>query len=86
MGSNSRWHICHVLYVSDAAVCAGRVTELAAAKKISKYAEMCRNYIFVPLACEVSGAWCTGGLEFLNDLGSRISNVTGDKRCFRDCP
>ena len=41
---------------------------------------MCRNYIFVPLACEVSGAWCTDGLEFLNDLGSRISDVTGDKR------
>ena len=67
-------------YVGDAAVCAGRVAERAAAKKIAKYAEMCRNYIFVPLACEVSGVWCTDGLEFLNDLGSRISDVTGDRR------
>ena len=41
---------------------------------------MCRKYICVPLACEVSGAWCTDGLEFLNDLGSRISDVTGDRR------
>ena len=34
----------------------------------------------MPLACEVSGAWCTDGLEFLNDLGSRISDLTGDRR------
>ena len=67
-------------YVTDAAICAERVAERAAAKKIAKYAEMCRNYIFVPLACEVSGVWCTDDLEFLNDLGSRISDVTGDTR------
>ena len=58
-------------------VCAGRVVERDAAKKIAKYAEMCRNDICVLLACVFSGAWCTNGLEFLNDLGSRISDVTG---------
>ena len=41
---------------------------------------MCHKYIFVPLACEVSGVWCTDGLEFLNDLGTRISDVTGNRR------
>ena len=60
-------------YVSDAAVCARKVAERAAAKEIAKYAQLCRNYIFVPLACEVFGAWCNDGLEFINDLGSRIS-------------
>ena len=46
----------------------------------NNHAELCRNYIFVPLACEVSGAWCADGLELLNDLGSMIYDVTGDTR------
>ena len=37
MGRDSRWHIRHFLY-SDAAVCAGKVAERAAAKEIAKYA------------------------------------------------
>ena len=67
-------------YVNDAATCAGKVAESAAAKKVSKYAELRRHFTFVSLACEVTGVWCADGLEFLNDLGSRISDVTGDAR------
>ena len=69
-------------YVSDAAVCA--------AKNVAKYAKLCRNYIFVPLTCEVCDAWCNDGLEFLYDLGSSVSDATGDRRsrhasCFKEC-
>ena len=67
-------------YISNTAVCAGKVAERVAAKKIAKYAEQCRNFIFIPLSCEVYSAWCADGLEFLNDLGSRFSDVTGDTR------
>ena len=48
--------------------------------KTAKYEELARNHIFVPLACEVLGGWCLEALEFLQELGKRISVATGDKR------
>ena len=52
----------------------------AAKKKNEKYDELCRNYIFIPLACEVTGVWNIEVDEFLADLGSRISCTTGEAR------
>ena len=37
-------------------------------------------YLFVPLACEVTGVWNAEAEEFFNCLGSRISGATGDAR------
>ena len=65
--------------ISDAAVC-WKSCQRTAVKKSPAYAELCRNFIFVPLACAVSAAWCADDLKFMNDQGSRISGVTGDTR------
>ena len=59
---------------------AGSAAERAASLKIKKYEELARNHIFIPLACEVTGNWCSEAIDFLHELGDRISAVTGDKR------
>ena len=47
----------------------------------STYDELNRNYIFIPLACEVTDVWNVEAEEFFNDLGcSRISCSTGEAR------
>ena len=84
-GRNGTWDVTvadtfAASYINDAATCAGKVAESAAARKVLKYAELRRNFTFVTLACDVTGVWCADGLEFLNDLSSRISDVTGDAR------
>ena len=59
---------------------AGSAAERAASLKNKKYEELARNHIFSPLACEVTGNWCSEAVEFLHELGDRISAVTGDRR------
>ena len=58
----------------------GSAAERAAQLKISKYDEIARNHIFVPLACEVTGVWCSEAIDFIYELGNRISDATSDKR------
>ena len=79
-GRNATWDVtvAAASYVGDTAVKAGAAAEWAAAKKTEKYDELHRNYIFIPLACEVTGVWNIEAEEFFNDLGSRISCSTGE--------
>ena len=39
----------------------------------NNYNYLLSNYIFIPLACEISGVWCVEGIDFLNELGRRTS-------------
>ena len=39
-----------------------------------------QTYVFVPIAVETMGAINSDGLEFLGDLGRRITQVTDDIR------
>ena len=67
-------------YLPHTSVLAGAAAERAAELKNAKYDYLTKNYIFVPLACEASGLWCTDAIDFLQDLGSRIALSTGEKR------
>jgi len=67
-------------YISATEVEAGSAAERAAQLKITKYDEIARNHIFVPLACEVTGVWCSEAIDFIYELGNRISAATSDKR------
>src|SRR6267154_294144 len=52
----------------------------AAHLKPRKYDELTRTHIFVPVAVETLGAWCQEGLNWLEEIGRRVSSVTGDQR------
>ena len=67
-------------YIASTSVEAGTAAEIAAVRKKTKYLELAQKYLFVPLVCEVTGVWCSEACDFLNELGSRICEVTGDKR------
>ena len=67
-------------YLPRTPVLAGAAAERAAELKNAKYDHLTKNHIFVPLACEVSGVWCTEAIDFLQDRGSRIASSTGEKR------
>jgi len=45
-----------------------------------------QTYVFVPIAVETMGAIDSDGLEFLGDLGRRITQVTDDIREFACLP
>ena len=67
-------------YIKHTAEAASAAAERAAINKTKKYEHLAHNFIFVPIAYKITGAWCTKGLEFVADLGSKILKVTGDTR------
>ena len=67
-------------YLHNTSRTAGAATEVAADKKTAKYAPLAQTYVFVPIAVETMGAINSVGLEFLGDLGRRITQVTDDIR------
>ena len=67
-------------YVAMTSVCAAAAAEAAAQRKESKYAEITQTHLFYPLAFETMGPINSVGLDFISDLGHRISRVTDDPR------
>ena len=67
-------------YLHNTSRTAGAAPETAADKKTAKYAPLVPTYVFVPIAVETMGAINSDGLEFLGDLGRRITQVTDDIR------
>ena len=67
-------------YVDLAARESGSAAELAADRKSDKYSDFLSNYIFQPIAVENLGALNSSAVDFLNELGRRISFMTGEHR------
>ena len=67
-------------YLPLTAARAGAAAERAALNKHTKYDHLKNAYTFVPLACEVTGAWSIESIAFIDDLSKKIHAVTGDKR------
>jgi len=67
-------------YLHNTSRTAGATAEAAADKKTAKYAPLLHTYVFVPIAVETMGAINSDGLEFLGELGRRITQVTDDIR------
>ena len=59
---------------------AGAAAERAARNKESKYVAISETHHFVPVAVETSGSWHSESLDFVKELGGRISAATGDQR------
>ena len=67
-------------YVELAAQEAGSAAELAATRKLAKYSALGAQYDFQPVAVETLGPLNESACEFLNNLGLKISDITGDNR------
>ena len=60
---------------------AGKSALQAEKKKLSHYADLANSgYIVMPVATETLGAFAPMGLKFIEEIGSRIADSTGEKR------
>ena len=79
MGCHGGGLICTIVPFSN--FFAGSAVEAAAVRKRSKYyAAIMLTYIFVSVAVETLGPVYVKGLRFLDQIGDRLSAVTGDPR------
>jgi hypothetical protein len=67
-------------YVSATSACAGAAAEAADIRKQAKYVAIGHSHVFCAIACETMGPINADGLEFLKELGNRLSQCTGDPR------
>ena len=68
------------LYVDDTATREAAAADRAASNKTSKYAELSKSHHFTPIAIETGGSWNDWAIEFINELGQRITAVTQETR------
>ena len=64
--------------VSTSSSAAGSAAEVAASKKLQKYAAIMNSYTFVPIAFETLGPTNTAGTDFIDEIGRRSYIITGD--------
>ena len=65
-------------HVSEAAREAGAAAELEATRKEVKYAGIVGRHMFEPIAVEILRVFNASAVRLLNDLGRRISSISGD--------
>jgi hypothetical protein len=63
-------------HINETARSSGAAANRAAVLKTTKYANLSPTHIFVPVAIETGGSWNQQAVEFVQDLGKRISAVT----------
>ena len=71
-------HTCAVSYIGAGAV--GPASEQAASRKCQKYQGLPASHLFQPVAIETLGPLNSSSLEFLSELGRRISFISGNRR------
>ena len=49
-------------------------------EKISKYRNLARDYLFIPIGIETYGAWGTLGHKLIKDIGKKLKEATGESR------
>ena len=84
-GKSATWDVTVIntladSYLPTSSQQTGGAAELAATKKETKYADLAQRYTFVPIAVETLGAINLTGMNFLSDLGRRITAITGETR------
>src|SRR6218665_3633894 len=78
-------HTCAASYLSHTAISAGSAAEQAAVCKTAKYALLPATHVFVPIAFETRWPVNAEGVEFLSELGRRISSVSGNAKEISSC-
>jgi len=68
-------------HVDRTSISSGAGAELAAVNKTTKYSDMLHDYHYVPVAVETLGPWCDAAMNFITQLGRRMTVV----RSVGDC-
>ena len=67
-------------YIGETSTRATAATDRASENKTTKYTDLAKTHHFVPITIETGGAWNELALEFITELGRRISGVTQEPR------
>ena len=67
-------------YIGETSTRATAAADRAAENKTTKYTDLAKTHHFVAIAIETGGAWNELALEFITELGRRISGVTQEPR------
>jgi len=67
-------------YLHSTSCSAGSAAEAACVRKESKYSTLPSDLIFQPVAMETHGPLNASALNFLSEVGRRLSSVSGDPR------
>ena len=65
-------------YLASTSTVAGGAAEGAASRKEMKYKTLARTHTFNPLALETFGPINSKGIAFFNELGRRLTAMSGD--------
>jgi len=65
-------------YVHETSQTSGAAAEAEAERKRNKYSSLSQSYLFVPIAAETMGAISKDGMDFLCELGRRITQCADD--------
>ena len=67
-------------YIGETSTKATAPEDRATENKTTKYTDLAKTHHFVPIAIETGGTWNELVLEFITELGRRISDVTQEPR------
>lgn len=68
-------------YLSKTSVEARKLANFAAARKPKHYSNLTsNNYFLLAFSVETMGPWCDESIDFINKIGSKLQDLSGDKR------
>ena len=67
-------------YVTTTSVTAGGLADWSEDRKLEHYKDLEDTYIMTPIAVETMGAWGQMSLDFIKELGARLTSVNKDDR------
>src|SRR6218665_1902614 len=73
-------HTFAASYISPQTASVGPASVQAANRKALKYVALPTTHVFQPVAIETLGPLDPSACDFINQIGSRMSAVTGDRR------
>jgi len=65
-------------HVEATSTTAGAAADKAAENKMMKYTALQQTHLFVPVSVETMGSWNVDSINFIYNIGKRLTEVTGD--------
>ena len=66
-------------YIADTATTASAAENRAAENKTAKYQELAKTHQFAPISIETGGKWNEKAVEFISEVGRRITEATKEQ-------